>query len=319
MFCQLRSQQGRSRALGRTLRPVSNTPDSGEVRCPGAWGNWEKRLAKLDKFTIHSEIDGGFIWKLCGVKMGIQKDDVLGIWLRERRKEWWTRHGKKNDENLGEMVTFFCHGGLFTSNWSTGWGVSFSPPARWWLLDFITSSSASCPPPRPPPPLVSPRPCLHQLPPPLLPCQLFAKLFANSLRRLSAPSSLPTSQLSVHRWTSTWDLPSSVCTAGPHNLGPAQLSVHRWTSTGDLPSSVCTAGPQPGTCPAQCAPLDLNLGPAQLSVHRWTSTWDLPSSVCTAGPQRPDRMPEEMPDRMSDRMPEDMPDKMPWDMPDRMS
>ena len=51
------------------------------------------------------------------------------------------------------------------------------------------------------------------------------------------------------------------------------------------PSSVCTAGPQPGTFPAQCAPLDLNLGPAQLSVHRWTSTWDLPGSVCTAGSQ----------------------------------
>ena len=64
------------------------------------------------------------------------------------------------------------------------------------------------------------------------------------------------------------------------NLGPAQLSVHRWTSTWELP---CTAGPQPGTFPAQCAPLDLNLGPAQLSV--------------TAGPQRPDRMPEDMPDR----------------------
>ena len=46
----------------------------------------------------------------------------------------------------------------------------------------------------------------------------------------SSPSSSPTSELSVHRWTSTWDL-------------------HR---------SVCTAGPQPGTCPAQCAPLDLN-------------------------------------------------------------
>ena len=56
------------------------------------------------------------------------------------------------------------------------------------------------------------------------------------------------------------------------NLGPAQLSVHRWTSTWDLPSSVCIAGPQPGTFPVQCAPLDLNLGPAQLSVHRWTST-----------------------------------------------
>ena len=69
------------------------------------------------------------------------------------------------------------------------------------------------------------------------------------------------------------------------NLGPSQLRVQRWTSTWDRPSSVCTAGPQPGTCPAQCAPLDLNLGPAQLSMHRWTSTWDLPSSVCTAGPQ----------------------------------
>ena len=69
------------------------------------------------------------------------------------------------------------------------------------------------------------------------------------------------------------------------NLGPAQLSVHRWTSTWDLPSSVCTAGPQPGTFPAQSAllvlnlgpaqlsvQLDLNLGPSQLSVHRWTST-----------------------------------------------
>ena len=28
------------------------------------------------------------------------------------------------------------------------------------------------------------------------------------------------------------------------NLGSSQLSVHRWTSTWDLPSSVCTAGPQ---------------------------------------------------------------------------
>ena len=95
------------------------------------------------------------------------------------------------------------------------------------------------------------------------------------------------------------------------NLRAAQLSVHRLTSTCELPSSVCTAGPQLASCPAQCAPLDLNRGPAQLSVHRWTSTGDLPSSVCTAGPQQPDRMPEDMPDRMSDRMPEDMPDKMP--------
>ena len=72
--------------------------------------------------------------------------------------------------------------------------------------------------------------------------------------------------------------------SSPSSSTTSQLSVHRWTSTRDLPSSVCTAGPQPGTLPAQCAPLDLNLGPAQLSVHRWTSTGDLPSSVCTAGP-----------------------------------
>ena len=109
------------------------------------------------------------------------------------------------------------------------------------------------PPPPPPPPPVSPRPCLHQLPPPLRPCQLFAKLFAN----FRAQCALLDSQLSAHRWASTWD----------------------------LPSPVRTAGPQPGTFPAQCAPLDLNLGPSQLSAHRWTSTWDLPSSARTAGPQ----------------------------------
>ena len=79
-------------------------------------------------------------------------------------------------------------------------------------------------------------------------------------------------------------LPSSVCTAGPQpGTFPAQCAPLDLNL--DRPSSVCTAGPQPGTCPAQCAPLDLNLGSAQLSVHRWTSTGDLPSSVCTAGPQ----------------------------------
>ena len=139
----------------------------------------------------------------------------------------------------------------------------------------------------------------------------------------SSPSSLPTLFADSLRPSSLPTFPAQ-CAPLDLNLGPSQLSVQRWTSTWDLPSSVCTAGPQPGTCPAQCALLDLNLGPAQLSVHRWTSTGDLPSSVCTAGPQagtcpaqcapldlqRPDRMPEDMPDRMSDRMPEDMPDKM---------
>ena len=44
----------------------------------------------------------------------------------------------------------------------------------------------------------------------------------------------------------------------PLDLNLAQLSMHHWTSTWDLPNSVCTAGPQPGTCPILCPPLDLN-------------------------------------------------------------
>ena len=149
----------------------------------------------------------------------------------------------------------------------------FSPSARWGLLDFI-------------------RAVVLRLLLLLLLLRLLLQFLLDHVCinfhlhfRLanSSPSSSPTSELSAHCWTSTWD----------------------------LPSSVRTAGPQPGTFPAQCAPLDLNLGPSELSAHRWTSTWGLPSSARTAGPQRPDRMPEDMPVRMSDRMPEDMPDKMP--------
>ena len=142
-----------------------------------------------------------------------------------------------------------------------------------------SSSSTSCPP-RCPPRLRLFHLHFRLAPPPLppcQPCQLVAKLFAK--------------------------FPAQ-CALLDVNLRAAQLSVHHWTSTCELPSSVCTAGPQ-------CAPLDLNRGPAQLSVHRWTSTGDLPSSVCTAGPQQPDTIPEDMPDRMSDRMPEDMPNEMP--------
>ena len=147
--------------------------------------------------------------------------------------------------------------------------MCFFPTCQVRVLRFYQSC---CPPPPPPPPLrppppppppprpVSPRPCLHQLPPPLPPCQLFAKLFANFRAQCALLDLiLGPSQLRAHCWTSTWDLPSSVCTAGPQ--------------PGAFPA--CTAGPQPGW--------DLP------SVHRWTSTWDLPSSACTAGPQRPDR------------------------------
>ena len=96
-------------------------------------------------------------------------------------------------------------------------------------------------PPSPPPPPPPPRPCLHQLPPPLPPCQLVAKLFANFPAQCALLDlNLGPSQLSAqHRWTSTWDLPSSGA-----RLGPSELSAHCWTSTWDLPSSVRTAGPQ---------------------------------------------------------------------------
>ena len=117
-----------------------------------------------------------------------------------------------------------------------------SPPARWGLLDFIRAVV-----------LLLLRlllqflldhVCLHFHVHCCL-AQLLAKLFANF---------------------------GAQCALLDLNLGPSQLSAHRWTSTWDLPSSVRTAGPQPGTFPAQCAPLDLNLGPSQLSAHRWTST-----------------------------------------------
>ena len=74
---------------------------------------------------------------------------------------------------------------------------------------------------------------------------------------------------------------------------------------------MCTAGPQPGTCPAQCAPLDLN---GQIECQK----------ICQIKmlEDMPDRMPEGMPERtpedLPDRMPEDMPDRMLEDMPDRM-
>ena len=45
----------------------------------------------------------------------------------------------------------------------------------------------------------------------------------------------------------------AVGTAGPQLQG-SESTGHRWTSTWDLPSSVSTAGPQPGTVRAQWAP-----------------------------------------------------------------
>ena len=101
------------------------------------------------------------------------------------------------------------------------------------------------------------------------------------------------------------------------NLGPSELSEHRWTSTWDSPSSVSTAGPQrPDRLPEDMP----DRTPDRMSERM---PEDMPDKVPEC---LPDRMPEDMPDRMSDRMPEGMPDKvpeclpehMPEDLPDRM-
>ena len=135
------------------------------------------------------------------------------------------------------------HGCSWTTPLKNCLGDAFFPTCQVRVVGFYQSC---CPPPPPPPPPVSPRPCLHQLPPPLPPCQLFAKLFANFRAQCALLDlNLGPSQLSAHRWTSTWDLPSSVRTAG---LQPGTFRAQ----------CMRTAGPQPGTFPAQCAPLDLN-------------------------------------------------------------
>ena len=110
---------------------------------------------------------------------------------------------------------------------------------------------SACPPPPPPPRLAV----------------LLAVLLA------SASSTSTSALLHLHFRL------ANLANSSPSSSPTAQLSAHCWTSTCELPSSLCTAGPQPASCPAQCAPLDLNRGPAQLSVHRWTSTCELPSSV----------------------------------------
>ena len=138
---------------------------------------------------------------------------------------------------------------------------------------------------------------------------ILSELFSSS----ASSSSFSSSSASSSSFSSTMSASTSTSTSALPTLRQALRQ---------LPSSVRTAGPQPGTFPAQCAPLDLNLGPSQLSAHRWTSTWDLPSSVRTAGPQ-PGTFPAQCAplDLNLDRMPEDMPENVRCEcqkMPDKM-
>ena len=113
---------------------------------------------------------------------------------------------------------------------------------------FVRFYQSAIPPPHPPPPRPPPPPRLAVL---FLLVLLLASSFSFS-STMSASTSTCTSALPTLRQT--------LCQlSSPSSVPTSQLSVHRWTSTWDLPSSVCTAGPQPGTVPAQCAPLDLYL------------------------------------------------------------
>ena len=82
-------------------------------------------------------------------------------------------------------------------------------------------------PPFPPPsfPPISPPPPLYPVPP----------IFT---------SALPTLRQALHQ------LPHAVGTTGPQLQG-SDRTRHRWTSTWDRPNSVGTAGPQPGTLRTQ--------------------------------------------------------------------
>ena len=63
----------------------------------------------------------------------------------------------------------------------------------------------------------------------------------------------PSSSSSASSSSSTTSASTSTSTVALPSLGQALRQLR---------SSVRTAGPQPGTFPAQCAPLDLNLGPS---------------------------------------------------------
>ena len=97
------------------------------------------------------------------------------------------------------------------------------------------------------------------------------------------------------------------------NLGPSELSGHHWTSTWDLPSSVGTAGPQR---PARM-PEDMPHRKPERMSDRMPE--DMPDKVPEDMPDRmPEDMPDKMPEDMPDRMPKGMPDKVPECLPDRI-
>jgi hypothetical protein len=72
--------------------------------------------------------------------------------------------------------------------------------------------------------------------------------------------------------------------------------MHRWTSTWDLPSSIFTTGPQPGTFPAQYTPLDLN-GQIKYEKHILNK---IPNKISKKiSENMPNKIPQYLPNKIS--------------------
>ena len=201
--------------------------------------------------------------------------------------------------------------------------VTFSPPARWGLLDFMSVASSS-------PPLLSSSSCStatldaqcslsdlnHDHPRPAFP--------AGPQPRPSPPS-VPcrTSTTTIHAQCSLPDLnreyPRQVFPAGPHVGRYGTKNVQKKVRKNVR--QVCYIL----LANSRTCQLDLNgqIECQKICQMEYRMPEDMPDKMPWDMPDRmPDRMPEDMPDRMPDRMPEDMseylPEHKPEDMPDRM-
>ena len=175
----------------------------------------------------------------------------------------------------------------------------FFPTCQVRVVRFYHSCSPPPPPPphpTPPPPPSSPPappppPPLHPLPCSLPPCQLFAKLFAKlfanfrmqwALLDLNCKglSALGTAGPQPGTFRAQW-APLDL------DLGLSELNDHHWTSTWDPPSSVSTAGPQrPDRMPEDMPDRTPDRMPE-----------DMPDKVPECLPDRmPEGMPDRMPE-----------------------
>ena len=140
--------------------------------------------------------------------------------LERALTQWLQRIREDVRECTWDVVSALCF-----------WMVLFFPTCQVRVVRFY--QSALPPRPRPPPRPPPPRPLPPRPPPRLLLQFLLDHVCINFHLHLRLANSSPSSL-------------------------PALFADSLRQALCQLPSSVCTAGPQPGTCPAQCAPLHLN-------------------------------------------------------------